>query len=870
MELERILEELRTGFRASGLQEYSRDSIILEKIIGKGGFSEVWQATLLGADGTGQTAAAKVIDERKLKESEQLRMRLKREVLVGADEQLKGAEHLTLPNGYSLDGRCIIFMELADGNMDAAVEGIRKEQGDGPTAARRILEIIEGAAQGLAELHDSGRIYRDLKPENILIRQEGGGPRVKLSDWGLVGWDLSHGGVGKETQELIEQDAFMGTKAYMHPDLLVDFADAAVNAKHSFDHYPLGVIIAETLFGYDLRPQQDAIDETILSARAGFRQRNDLEKTAERIGLPGLERVVIRLLDRDESREYGRTQEVLDDLELVLRGDGKRLEGKSANREAWLYRKGEREVRRLKTVARRRRRVAAAAGAGLVIAGLAAYETTLYLRSPLPILHEIAETGRLPGPKGQVELARRIADDYEAQMKREDIDKQRKAASQAFPTGSFDGRKGIFTTDNEGLYGGLFLRDLALLEGVTGSDFLAREYFRFAPRLSFTTDNTTEFRTPILGRFEGLVWFPDIRARHPRICSRELSETEMETVEERPELAGRMILGAWYDEGLGTFTSPIGRGGEGKSVDSRTIYSFLSLLAEIPLHYNETEFLGRNIDAFREWNDYPETIRTLVSEKGGVPVAAYLRAVISSAEKGTEYLLDKDGVAYDRVYVRKDDAGITKKTWEESKMGRLFWEQAAIADTLVKAVRTVDGILSSDGRNPHLATYANALRKEMKEPEYAAFVNRMEREREALLSLSEEMIERYCLALPKKGDALPPVFPPGSGRKNDQGDVGGGLYAADAIGHILLMKRNGLDTGQKEALMAARATILRIVFSTEHYYGRPWFPTIGEEYPFGLFGKGNLSPDYRGSLSGYAGLATENLMLEERKAKRKK
>src|SRR5262249_36320343 len=53
----------------------------------------------------------------------------------------------------------------------------------GPVDRRVALEIMLGAARGLARAHADGVIHRDFKPANIFVQKTG---RAKLLDFGLV------------------------------------------------------------------------------------------------------------------------------------------------------------------------------------------------------------------------------------------------------------------------------------------------------------------------------------------------------------------------------------------------------------------------------------------------------------------------------------------------------------------------------------------------------------------------------------------------------------------------------------------------------------------------------------------------------------
>jgi len=99
-----------------------------------------------------------------------------------------------------------IIMELVQG--ETARQRVERK---GPLAIGEALEILYGAALGLAEAHRKGIIHRDIKPDNILISSSG---EVKLVDLGLAKpsfRDASSSMVSSANQVL-------GTLQYMPPE----------------------------------------------------------------------------------------------------------------------------------------------------------------------------------------------------------------------------------------------------------------------------------------------------------------------------------------------------------------------------------------------------------------------------------------------------------------------------------------------------------------------------------------------------------------------------------------------------------------------------------------------------------------------------
>jgi serine/threonine-protein kinase len=139
-------------------------------------------------------------------------------------------------------------------------------------------------------------VHRDLKPSNLfLVAQPGRAPSVKVLDFGIS--KTADG----DAERLTHSHALLASPAYASPEQLRTSHDV----DHRADIWSLGVIAYECLTGN--LPFRGAslpdlcahiLNEPPLSIRNG---RADVP--------PGLERVVLRCLEKDSAHRYGSVQE---------------------------------------------------------------------------------------------------------------------------------------------------------------------------------------------------------------------------------------------------------------------------------------------------------------------------------------------------------------------------------------------------------------------------------------------------------------------------------------------------------------------------------------------------------------------------------
>ncbi|XP_018425886.1 PREDICTED: activin receptor type-1B [Nanorana parkeri] len=261
-----LIYDLSTSGSGSGLplfvQRTVARTIVLQEIIGKGRFGEVWRGKWRGGD-----VAVKIFSSREerswFREAEIYQtVMLRHENILGfiaADNKDNGTwTQLWLVSDYHEHGSLFDYLN----RYTVTIEGM--------------IKLALSAASGLAHLHmeivgtqgKPGIAHRDLKSKNILVKKNG---VCAIADLGLA---VRHDSLTDTID--IAPNQRVGTKRYMAPEVL----DETINMKHfdSFkcaDIYALGLVYWEIarrcsaggfheeyqLPYYDLVPSDPSIEE---------------------------------------------------------------------------------------------------------------------------------------------------------------------------------------------------------------------------------------------------------------------------------------------------------------------------------------------------------------------------------------------------------------------------------------------------------------------------------------------------------------------------------------------------------------------------------------------------------------------------------
>jgi eukaryotic-like serine/threonine-protein kinase len=194
---------------------------ILRKL-GAGGMAVVYKAQ----DGSlNRIVALKVIHEHLAKQPEFV-ARFQREARAAAR-----LSHPNIVQIYAIGeerGLPFFSMEYVGGeSLQTIIET------EGFLTAKRVVPILEQAAQALAAAHEAGIVHRDIKPSNIMLDSAG---RVKVTDFGIAQ-------VATENR-LTQTGMMLGTPGYVSPEQCLGHP---LDARS--DIYSLGVTAYELLTG---------------------------------------------------------------------------------------------------------------------------------------------------------------------------------------------------------------------------------------------------------------------------------------------------------------------------------------------------------------------------------------------------------------------------------------------------------------------------------------------------------------------------------------------------------------------------------------------------------------------------------------------
>ncbi len=257
----------------------------VEALIGRGGMADVYR----GVDVVlARPVAIKILTDRDERE---------RERFLHEARSMARLNHRAVVAVYDV-GRdeewSFIVMELVEGRTLAAVPTAELTV---HSALRHYIEILEA----LAYAHETGVVHRDVKPANVMVLPGG---RVKVMDFGLAR-NASEMSVAGSAGEIV------GTIAYLPPER---FLGKPADARS--DLYSVGVMLYETFSG--TLPFKSEGDDLVAVIFGHVNEPPPPPHTVNRAVPPQVERIIMKLLEKEPERRYQSAAEVVAALQDLL------------------------------------------------------------------------------------------------------------------------------------------------------------------------------------------------------------------------------------------------------------------------------------------------------------------------------------------------------------------------------------------------------------------------------------------------------------------------------------------------------------------------------------------------------------------------
>lgn len=277
---------------SSASQPPTVDGYRVDRLIGEGGFGQVWRAT---RESDGLLVAIKILH---------LELIRSNDALTRFDRELTAIERLdhrhvvrAFDRGTLEDGRPFLVLEYIDG---PSLRDVIHERGSLPPT--EMLSILEPLGDALATAHDLGLVHRDVKASNVILGHDAKGPRPVLLDFGLVKL-LDADGPG-----LTSSRSMLGTPAAMAPEQM---KGQPVTAQT--DVYALGLLAFHMLTGAPAFGAAPGVVQSYLQVH-GPRPRPSAKIDID----PAIDEPIVKALAPDPAARHASTRDLLAALRAII------------------------------------------------------------------------------------------------------------------------------------------------------------------------------------------------------------------------------------------------------------------------------------------------------------------------------------------------------------------------------------------------------------------------------------------------------------------------------------------------------------------------------------------------------------------------
>ncbi|HTE42030.1 MAG TPA: protein kinase [Steroidobacteraceae bacterium] len=259
----------------------------IESLIGEGTMAAVYSARDPEID---RSVAIKLLKDEHCVNEEHVNRFLREAKAAGA---ISHPNIVTIYDIGRVDNTSYICMELLSKKSLADVIAMNAR-----LPVRHAISIGIQAARALEAAHRKGIVHRDIKPGNILLTENE--ETIKIADFGIAWLD--------RTNDLQRTQAGMvlGTPRYMSPEQA-----AGRDLDGRSDLFSLGVILYELLSG---KKAFDSNNLATLMLQISFENPTPLRTIAPDVS-EGLQRVIIKLLNKRPERRFQSGTELADALE---------------------------------------------------------------------------------------------------------------------------------------------------------------------------------------------------------------------------------------------------------------------------------------------------------------------------------------------------------------------------------------------------------------------------------------------------------------------------------------------------------------------------------------------------------------------------